>query len=265
MLGQTYPDTSISSRSKYGRTFIFYNDTKPTGKYHFRFYLLCCSTTHMLLSFKMHTQDNSDYNNVDGVINDINNDQMNYLNQEQQKISKLVLEMVSNYKNTHHIINMDRYYGVCIAVMNLKRNGLLERCTTKDNVRHYPKAIIYQKKDTSQFGRGSYRFASEDEYGMVAFSWCDGNPVNIITTADGSSIGLVQRQIGQKKYKIQSHIAVQQYNKNMDAVDRWDKNNGKFDLHCHHKFKKYYKNIIMVIIDFSILQAEFIITWPIKM
>ena len=49
------------------------------------------------------------------------------------------------------------------------------------------------------YGRGAYRFASEKIYDMVAFSWCDGNPVNIITTADGSGIGHVHRQIGQKK------------------------------------------------------------------
>ena len=54
-------ETRIASRSKYGRFFIVYNNTKPTGKYHFRFYMLCCSTTHILLSFKMHTYDNSDY------------------------------------------------------------------------------------------------------------------------------------------------------------------------------------------------------------
>ena len=42
------------------------------------------------------------------------------------------------------------------------------------------------------------RYACENEYKMVAFSWCDGNPVNIITTADGSSIGHVKSQIGNK-------------------------------------------------------------------
>ena len=138
---------------------------------------------------------------------------------------------------------MDRYYGSCITVMNLKKNGLFARCTTNDNVRHYPKAITFQKQETREFGRGSYRFASENKYGMVAFSWCDGNPVNIITTADGSSIGHVHRQIGNKKYSIQSPISVQQYNKNMDAVDRWDQKLGKFSLHRRHKFKKYYRNI----------------------
>ena len=86
--------------------------------------------------------------------------------------------------------------------------------------------------------------------------WCDGNPVNISTTADGSDIGSVAIQIGQEKYKVQSPISIQQYNRNMDAVDRWDQLLGKYALHRRHKFMKYYKNIMLVIIDFAILQAE---------
>lgn len=140
--------------------------------------------------------------------------------------------------------------------MNLKRHGLLARCTTKDNVQHYPSSITFKENETSKYGRGSYRFASQNEYGMVGFSWCDGNTVNMISTADGSKIGSVYRQIGQRKLRIQSPCAVQEYNKNMDGVDRWDQLLGKFALHRRHHFKKYYRNIMMIIIDFAILQAD---------
>ena len=42
----------------------------------------------------------------------------------------------------------------------------------------------------------------------------------------------------------------------MDAVDRWDQLLGLISLHRRHKFKKYYRNIMMVILDFAILQAR---------
>jgi hypothetical protein len=35
-------EASVSSRSKFGGFSIFFNPTKPGGKFHFRFYLLCC-------------------------------------------------------------------------------------------------------------------------------------------------------------------------------------------------------------------------------
>ena len=265
-------ETSISSRSKYGRNFIFYNATKPTGKYHFRFYMLCCSSTHMLLNIKMHTQDNNDdciekdnyvINNIlDDKNGDYDSDNVyrhnddEWLIVEQQKISKLVLDMLTPYHGTNRIVNMDRYYGSCISVMNLKSKGLFSRATTKETVKHFPSSIVFQKNECNSFGRGAYRFGSESTYGMVAFSWVDGNPVNMITTADGSNIDSVTRRIGKKKFNIQSPMAIQQYNKNMDAVDRWDQMLAKFSLHKRHKFKKYYRNIMMVIIDFAILQAD---------
>ena len=34
-------ESSVACRSKYGRNMIFFNGTKPCGKYHFRFYVLC--------------------------------------------------------------------------------------------------------------------------------------------------------------------------------------------------------------------------------
>ena len=73
---------------------------------------------------------------------------------------------------------------------------------------------------------------------MVWWYLCDCNTVNIITTADGSSIGVVKRQIGNKCFQVQSPISVQRYNNNMCGVDRWDKILGKFSLHRRHKFKK---------------------------
>ena len=115
----------------------------------------------MLISFKMHTQDNSDYIEIpnQGTIMDQEIDSEN-----QQKTSKIVLEMVSKYDNTFRIINIDRYYGSCITVMNLRKHGLLALCTTIENVKHYPKAVTFHKNEVTIYVRGSYRMASEDEY-----------------------------------------------------------------------------------------------------
>ena len=62
----------------------------------------------------------------------------------------------------------------------------------------------------------------------------------MITTADGSCLGKVYRQIGNTECMVQDPQAVYEYNKNMDAVDRWDQKLIKFALHKRHKFKKYY-------------------------
>jgi hypothetical protein len=67
-------EASISSRSKYGGFSIFYNPTKPGGKFHFRFYLLCCSTSYACVRIRMHTRDLCDaakfVNSEHGISND---------------------------------------------------------------------------------------------------------------------------------------------------------------------------------------------------
>ena len=39
-------EASVSCRSRYSGDVIFYNPRKPGGKFHFRFYMLCCSTSY---------------------------------------------------------------------------------------------------------------------------------------------------------------------------------------------------------------------------
>jgi hypothetical protein len=38
-------ESSIACRSKFGRHLIVFNSSKPTGKYHFKIYVCCCSTS----------------------------------------------------------------------------------------------------------------------------------------------------------------------------------------------------------------------------
>ena len=54
-------EASVASRSRYGNDVIFFNPTKPGGKYHFRFYLLCCSSSYACIRLRMHTKNNSDF------------------------------------------------------------------------------------------------------------------------------------------------------------------------------------------------------------
>ncbi|KAL4170691.1 hypothetical protein KRP22_008798 [Phytophthora ramorum] len=52
-------EASIACRSRHGRHLIVFNPQKPGGKYHFRMYVLCCSTTWIALNYRLHCN-NSD-------------------------------------------------------------------------------------------------------------------------------------------------------------------------------------------------------------
>jgi hypothetical protein len=49
-------EASVSCRSKFGDFSIFFNPTKPGGKFHFRFYLLCCASSFACVRLQMHTR-----------------------------------------------------------------------------------------------------------------------------------------------------------------------------------------------------------------
>ena len=109
-------ESSYASCSKYGRSLIFYNASKPTGKYHFRLYLVCCSSSSAILRFKFHTKNKSDYVNVSTNINSdesVNNSDSfkkfiqtyqddhprnieDNIDRESQKVTDLVEELIQN-------------------------------------------------------------------------------------------------------------------------------------------------------------------------
>ena len=65
---------------------------------------------------------------------------------------------------------------------------------------------------------------------ITAFGWVDGNPVHMLTTADGGDMGSVTRSVGGGKISIAAPAAVAQYNKYMQGVDHNDQLCSKFSL-----------------------------------
>jgi hypothetical protein len=47
-------EASVACRSKYARSLIVYNATKPTGKYHFKIYVCACASNWLAFGFKLH-------------------------------------------------------------------------------------------------------------------------------------------------------------------------------------------------------------------
>jgi hypothetical protein len=52
-------EESVASCSSYGRDVIFFNPMKNHGKFHFRFYVLCCATIFACVPMMVSTKNNS--------------------------------------------------------------------------------------------------------------------------------------------------------------------------------------------------------------
>eukprot|EP00978_Attheya_sp_CCMP212_P001189 scaffold2466_cov40-Attheya_sp.AAC.2 len=274
-------EASVASKSKYGRVFIMYNPMKPGGD------------NYNLVRFTMHTRTNADladgFNTAldDNISDDeydappdslgneedaVSDDDVDDVTPLQQKPKKLntedaesdadvedgptVKKQKKKKKSTWRTVNMDRFYGGPKAAMALLDKGLLCRGTFKTNRKLTPHSVRFSKKDADNYPRGSYRMAVALKEHMSIFGWNDGCPVHMLSTADGTKIGSVQRQIGSVSQTVKAPVVVPRYNKGMQGVDRHDQLRNLFALSQRHQFQKYYMTLIMALIDFAVVNAN---------
>ncbi|GMF39068.1 unnamed protein product [Phytophthora fragariaefolia] len=213
-------EASVACRSKYGKPLIVYDPMKPTGKYHFRLYMLCRFTTWIFLNFRLHCQ--SDVTErLAGVTTQA----------EAQALSdELAL----------------------LDAMRLK--GLYGRGTVRKSSAHFPRHVVIEKKDCT---RGTSRQAVSADRNTVAASWYDSAIVTVISNADSSTLTSVARQVRSDKRTFSAPTCIKEYNTNMQGVDRLDQVRGRFSLADGHSFKKWYKKLGLALVDIARSTAYF--------
>jgi len=87
-------DKATRNYSHYGRHILSFNPMKPTGKFHFKIYMLCCAITNLTLGFCIHAKDGpDDLTNIDA--------------EEIKRTDKLTMTMCLQLYNSGTIVNMD--------------------------------------------------------------------------------------------------------------------------------------------------------------
>ena len=75
------------------------------------------------------------------------------------------------------------------------------------------------KAEARKIGQGATKTMVDVNIGLVAHGWCDGNPVPLLTTADGTGSSSVTRRVHLQAGKKPALIALGSYNWFMHAVD----------------------------------------------
>ncbi|GMF53647.1 unnamed protein product [Phytophthora fragariaefolia] len=133
-------ESSVACRSKFGRHCIVFNPMKPTGKYHFRLYMLCCATTWIAVIYRFHC--NSDlFDRLDGVLpaNQALELQQKWAESKLSFIRKLVLEVSRPLYGSNRIVNMNNYYTSVQPLRTLRLRGLYAHGTVRGPSKHFPK------------------------------------------------------------------------------------------------------------------------------
>jgi hypothetical protein len=149
---------------------------------------------------------------------------------ETQVIEKLVLDMCSPLFYTGRVVNTDNYYTSPLVFVELFKKGVFAHGTCRGNRTAFPKIIQFSSSEANKGKRGDLHIATSQDPPMVAFSWLDGNPVNFLTTANGTELSEVQRRVARQKQAVSAPACAGRYNKHMQAVDRFDQLNQLFSL-----------------------------------
>ena len=163
--------------------------------------------------------------------------------------------MTKEYKDSWRIINMDNWFSSIVNAIDMSKKGLHVRATIRSNRRGMAKCTVFTDAEITKYGRGNFRYASEPVKKIVSFGWIDCKALNIISTVDGSKMDTVVRQIGKTKKRVQSPVAIKEYNKNMQGVDRFDQLLSLFSISSRHTFNHFYISLMMIGFDIALLQG----------
>jgi hypothetical protein len=244
-------EASVASRSSYGRALIFFDPLKNCGNFRFRFYLLCCATTYACVRMKVATKNNSDSPDPHNSMATIYN--MSLLS----KLNKLVMEMCKPLFGSKRTVNMDNFYtSPAVLILLLHQKGFSPG-TFRKNHHMVPECIIYTKTEAEKAGRGTLKWAVNLLTGIYAFGWSDGNPVHMLSTADGSDqVTTVSRQNGKDKRGVPAPKTVKAHNAYIQGVDSHDQMQATFALTKRHGFKKWYIKMWLALIEIALTNAR---------
>jgi hypothetical protein len=229
-------EATMANKSSYARFFICFNPMKPTGKFHFKIYMVCHAQSNLTLRIKIHTKDDADTDpseNYDDYINTLDN---------------LTLQLCPFFQSGT-TINIDNYYMSTTYAMKLRENGVFCHGTIRGTQKYVPKGIEFNSVESHTLPWGTHHMAVNEEHQMLAVGWVDSKAVYFVSTADTTEIVPVSRRIGSTKVNVVAPLAIANYNKFIGGVDHHDRLCSTFSLSKKHHFKKYYIKLMLFLLD----------------
>jgi len=279
-------EASFACRSSYGRSLIFYNPKKPSGKFHFRAYCICCPETNLMVGIRFATRDNfetvlpahmkrivnqSNLNTGDSYSEDgfsytssTDDDENSHdletnaypASKGNNKIDEIVKDMCSILP-AGITVNLDNYYTSIASAIELRKRKIYVRGTLRSNRKFLPTKVLLTRKEATLSTRGFRKVAVAKEEGIVAFSWLDTKPVVMLSTADGTTESSgVKRREKDKRNMIPAPKCLQLYNKKMGGVDRHDEIRSTFSVHERHTFRRWYVQLYLCLLDVASANAK---------
>jgi hypothetical protein len=144
----SFDETTMACFSRYGRNLVTFNPKKPTGKFHFKIYMLCCATTNLVYKIQIHTKDRVDMADECAEGDEDKDIMMN-------KTDKLTLEMCMMLNGSGLVVNMDNYYMLATTAMDLRKHNIYCHQTVRSKKKLIPKSVLCSSREYRELPRGS--------------------------------------------------------------------------------------------------------------
>ena len=177
-------EDSAACRSSFGRHLIVFNPMKNCGKFHFRFYLLCCSATYVCIKVRIHVRTDEMNEQEKFVCDSIETEDGSKEQASSKVLNQLILDMARPIFNKGITLNFNNYYTSAGVLIALLRHKVLTRGTLWRNKRLIPLYILFTKSEArNKDSQGSVKMTANEKYGLILAGWVDGNPVHIVSSA----------------------------------------------------------------------------------
>jgi len=181
-------EASAACRSAYGRHLIVFNPMKNCGKFHFRFYLLCCSSTYVCVKLRIHVKTDEMVEDDKFVSESTTTDGVEEVGST-KVLNQLVMDMARPLYGKGITLNFNNYYASPAIAIQLLGQTVFCRGTLRKNKRLIPKYILFSKSEAKgKDSRGAVKIAVNLRFQLVAVGWIDGNPVHMISSADTAEV-----------------------------------------------------------------------------
>ncbi|POM64301.1 Hypothetical protein PHPALM_20194 [Phytophthora palmivora] len=161
-------------------------------------------------------------------------------------------------KQGKRLVVVDRFYTSMALAIELLLMGFYCVGTIMTNRLGYCKAIVEKKKTRPpEIDRGSFKISkSQLVPNMTAMSWWDSRPVHFLCTGGSLEMDRVVWQDGGTQMEVACPRVIKDYHAFMGGVDVHDQLRlQRYLLQRALRFKKYYKSLVLGLIDLAIVNG----------
>jgi len=171
---------------------------------------------------------------------------------EEGAAGRVVLRLLERLQPlSWHVVAMDGYFSSVQLFEQLLALGFYAVGTTRHNRRHFPKELL---REVERCARGEWVWRQKRDSPLVATSWMDKKPVNLLSTcADAQQGTSIERRTGSELVEVRCPAVLPLYLRYMRGVDVFAQRQSYNKI--GRRSRKWFYSLVWFLLDVAIHNA----------